>query len=84
MNMSQFMCMQFMALLKAKQNFYIVDGEISEIRIKLVKDKRPLSGAKLKDFEKFLEEYADRIVKKWVDYFVYHKDVKFERISKLK
>jgi hypothetical protein len=41
-----------------------------------------LKGAKLKDFEKFLEVYAEKIVQKWVDYFVYHKDVEFERITK--
>ncbi|WP_426670885.1 DUF4160 domain-containing protein [Mucilaginibacter sp. McL0603] len=67
---------------ESKAEFYIVGGEISEIRIKLVKDRKPLKGAKLKDFEKFLEVYADKIVQKWVDYFVYHKDVEFERITK--
>jgi hypothetical protein len=66
---------------ESKAEFYIVNGEISEIRIKLVKDKRPLKSAKLKDFEKFLEVYADKIVQKWVDYFVYHKEVEFERIT---
>lgn len=34
------------------------------------------------DFKKFLEVYADTIVARWVDYFVYHKDVPFERITK--
>jgi Domain of unknown function (DUF4160) len=66
---------------ESKAEFYIVNGEISEIRIKLVKDKRPLKSAELKDFEKFLEVYADKIVQKWVDYFVYHKEVEFERIT---
>ncbi len=66
---------------ESKAEFYIIDGKISEIRIKLVKDRKPLKGTKLKDFEKFLEVFADRIVQKWVDYFVYHKEVKFEKIS---
>ena len=66
---------------ESKAEFFIVNGEISEIRIKLVKDRRPLKGSKLKDFEKFLEVYADKIVQKWVDYFVYHKEVEFERIT---
>jgi len=47
----------------------------------LVQGKRPLTGAKLKDFEEFLEVYANKIVEKWIDYFVYHKDVNFERIQ---
>ena len=68
--------------LESKAEFYIIEGKISEIRIKFVKDKKPLKGTKLKDFEKFLEFYADKIVEKWVDYFVYHKDVEFEKITK--
>ncbi len=69
---------------ESKAEFYIINGKVSEIRIKLVKDRKPLKGSKLKDFEKFLEVYANKIVEKWVDYFVYHKDVEFEKINKLK
>ena len=56
----------------------------TEIRIKLVKGRKPLTGAKLRDFEDFLQKYADQIVQKWVDYFVYHKDILFEQITNLK
>ena len=66
---------------ESKAEFYIVDGKIVEIRIKLVKERQPLKGVKLKDFEEFLKVYADKIVEKWIDYFVYHKDVKFEKIT---
>jgi len=66
---------------ESKAEFYIINGKISEIRVKLVKDRKPLKGAKLKDFEIFLEVYANKIVEKWVDYFVYHKDVEFEKIT---
>jgi hypothetical protein len=38
-------------------------------------------GNKLKDFKVFLEKYADKIVQKWIDYFVYHKDIEFEKIN---
>jgi len=58
-----------------------VDGKIVEIKIKPVKGFNPLTGSKLKDFEIFLENYADRIIEKWIDYFVYHKDIEFERIN---
>jgi hypothetical protein len=67
--------------LESKAEFYIVDGKIVEIKIKMVKGSRPLTGGKLKDFEVFLEKYADKIVEKWIDYFVYHKDIEFERIN---
>lgn len=42
---------------ESKAEFYIVDGKIVEIRIKSIKDRKPLSGSKLKDFKVFLEEY---------------------------
>lgn len=55
---------------------------ISEIKIIKISGARPLKGKDLKDFEIFLEKYADKIVEKWISYFVYHKDVEFERITK--
>ena len=67
--------------LESKAEFYIIDGEIVEIKIKLVKGRRPLTGSNLKDFEVFLEKYADKIVEKWVDYFIYHKNIEFEKIN---
>jgi hypothetical protein len=66
---------------ESKAEFYIVDGKIVEIKIKTIKGLKPLIGSKLKDFEAFLEKYADKIVLKWIDYFVYHKDIEFEKIN---
>jgi hypothetical protein len=66
---------------ESKAEFYIVDGKIVEIKIKMVKGLRPLSGSKLKDFKEFLEKYADKIIEKWIDYFVYHKHIPFEKIT---
>ena len=37
---------------------------------------------KLKDFETFLKVYSEKIVEKWIAYFVYHKEVSFEKITK--
>ena len=66
---------------ESKTEFYIIDGKVIEIKIKAIKGLRPLTGSKLNDFEAFLEKYADNIVQKWVDYFVYHKDIVFEKIN---
>jgi len=62
--------------------FLIIDGRIEEIRIKPVKGRKPLTGNKLDDFKEFISHYGDKIVEKWVNYFVYHKEVGFERITK--
>jgi hypothetical protein len=66
---------------ESKAELFIVDGKIIEIKIKEIKGMKPLTGAKLYDFEEFLENYADKIVQKWIDYFVYHKDIEFEKIN---
>jgi hypothetical protein len=47
----------------------------------LIKGKKPLTGAKLSDFEDFLAIYGDKIVQKWVNYFIYHKAINFEKIT---
>jgi len=67
---------------ESKAEFYILNGIISEIKIASVKGRQPLSGKDLKNFETFLEKYAEEIVEKWVNYFVYHKKVPFEKITK--
>lgn len=67
---------------ESKAEFYIINGDISEIKITNISGVRPLKGKDLKDFEVFLEKYADKIVEKWINYFVYHKDVEFEKITK--
>lgn len=67
---------------ESKAEFFIVDGEISEIKITNSNYSKPLKGKDLKDFEVFLDQYADKIVKKWVDYFVYHKHVTCEKITR--
>jgi hypothetical protein len=67
---------------ESKAEFYIIDGIITEVKITEVKGKKPIIGNDLKNFEIFLENYSEKVIQKWVDYFVYHKDVKFEKITK--
>lgn len=66
---------------ESKAEIYLVEGQIEEIKIKTVKGHHPLTGNTLRNFEDFLRVYAGQIVQKWVDYFVYNKNVPFERIN---
>jgi hypothetical protein len=68
--------------IESKAEFFIINGVIAEIRITRIKGVLPLKGSELKDFEIFLSNYAGKIVEKWIDYFVYHKEVEFEKITK--
>ncbi|MCK5539229.1 MAG: DUF4160 domain-containing protein [Bacteroidales bacterium] len=67
---------------ESKAEFYIENGEIIEIKIKTVIGRKPLKGKDLKNLKVFLEIYANEIVQKWIDFFVYHKDIEFKRITK--
>ena len=67
---------------ESKAEFYIVEGKIVEIKIKPVRGLNPLTGSKLQDFEVFLEKFSEKIVEKWIDYFVYHKNIELEKITK--
>jgi hypothetical protein len=67
---------------ESKAEIIVIDGKVEEIIIRNVSGKKPLTGKELKHLKTFLNHYADAIVIKWVDYFVYHKELTFEKITK--
>ena len=67
---------------ESKAEITIDNGEVKEIHIKSVKGKNPLPASNLRDFKVLVTAYADEIVKKWIDYFVLHKQVSCENISR--
>lgn len=67
---------------ESKAEFIIENGKIVEIRIKAVGNTKSLKAVDLRNFKMFLSKYADRIVEKWIEFFVLKKKVKFERITK--
>ena len=60
---------------ESKADIVLENGKVTEIRFGAVTGRRPLSGKALKNFTHVVETNADDIVKKWVDYFVYHKSI---------
>jgi len=67
---------------EVKAEFVVEDGQVVEIIFKSVHNRKPLSDTQLSDFSAFVEKYANEIVKKWVDYFVYNKKIKTEIITR--
>ncbi len=67
---------------ESKAEIIIEDGKVVEIRIKSVKGKPPLAKNTLKDFKLFIENHAEDIVQKWIDYFVLHKQISCENIER--
>ncbi|MCA0365793.1 MAG: DUF4160 domain-containing protein [Bacteroidetes bacterium] len=60
----------------------ISQSKIESIKIRKVRGKEHLDKIDLKNAGIFVEKYADEIVKKWIDFFVYKKEIKTEIISK--
>ncbi len=67
---------------ESKAELHIENGKITEIIIKKVKGRRPLDQAELKNFETIVNYKADEIIQKWIDYFVLHKKVTCEKITR--
>ncbi|PVW16572.1 hypothetical protein DDV96_04005 [Marixanthomonas spongiae] len=68
--------------LESKAEIIFEDGKFVEIRISKVKGKKPLSDKHQKQLKILVEKYRDDIVNKWIDFFVYNKPVKSEKITK--
>lgn len=68
--------------MESRAEIIIDHGEVVEIRFGSVRGRRPLSPAQLRDFEVLVERFAEEIVQKWIDYFVLHKPVPAETITR--
>jgi hypothetical protein len=66
---------------ESKAEFCIENGTVVEIKIKTVKGRKPLKNNDLKHFKEVLETHSETIIQKWIDYFIFHKDVDFEKIN---
>jgi hypothetical protein len=67
---------------ESKAEIIFENGKFKKVFIQEVKGKKPLSSSELKKFEKIVERFRDDIVHKWVDFFVYNKEVVCEKITK--
>ena len=67
---------------ECRAELVVVNGQIIQIRFASVKGRSPLKRAEMADFRAVIHQRADDIVAKWVDFFVWHKPVKAERITR--
>ena len=58
------------------------NGKLINIETSIVKGRQPLPDKDIEAAIKFIKKYHEGIVGKWVDFFVNHKKVKCEIISK--
>ena len=67
---------------ESKAELIIVNGVITGIRIVPVAGMRPLTGKTLADFELLVSRRAEDIVEKWVEFFVRHRPIQAETITR--
>jgi len=67
---------------ECRAELVVQNGVVVDIRFGNVKGRRPLDPAHLADLRVLVSRYADDIVSKWVDFFVLHKPVTPERITR--
>jgi hypothetical protein len=67
---------------ESKAELVIVNGVVTGIRIVSVTGMRPLTGKTLADFELLVLRRAEDIVEKWVEFFVHHRPVQAETITR--
>lgn len=65
---------------ESKAEITVKDGTEYIISLKSVSGKPPLDNNDLKEFKNFVTVYAEKIVQKWIDFFVLNKPVSPEII----
>jgi hypothetical protein len=67
---------------ESRAELTLENGQVVEIIYTSVRGRRPLNPSELKDFQTLVEHYANEIVQKWIDYFVLHKPVQPQKITR--
>ena len=60
----------------------IENGVIVGIRILSVAGMQPLKGRALADFKLLISRKAEDIVRKWIEFFVHHRQIETEVITR--
>jgi hypothetical protein len=67
---------------ETRAELVIIDGLVSEVRFLRQSGRPPLSESEQRYFEEIVSAKADDIVQKWIDFFVLHKSITPEVISR--
>ena len=67
---------------ESRAEIVLINGAVQEIRYTSVAGRAPLDTNELRYFQEIVTIKADEIVSKWIDYFVMHKSITSERITR--
>jgi hypothetical protein len=66
---------------QTKVELYVKDKEIIDIKYKKVKGFESIPEKKMKDVKVLIEQFKYEIVADWINFFVYHSEVKVRKIT---
>jgi len=67
---------------ESRAEIVVLNGVVAEIRYSKVAGRLPLEANEMRHFEKVVVARQNEIITKWIDYFVLHKAVEPERITR--
>lgn len=67
---------------ESRAELIVLDGVVTEIRYAAMAGRAPLEPNELRFFQEVVTARADDIVAKWVDFFVMHRPIKAETITR--
>ena len=67
---------------ESRAEIILINGEVIDIRYTPVAGKAPLTLSEMRHFEDVVSARTTEIIQKWIDFFVLHKTVKSERITR--
>lgn len=67
---------------EARAEIIVINGIVSEIRYEAALGRAPLESNEMRFFQELVTARANDIVTKWIDFFVLHKPIKPERITR--
>ncbi len=67
---------------ESRAELVVLNGVVVEVRYGLVAGRAPLNSNEMRYFEEIVGARANEIVAKWIDFFVLHKPIKPESITR--
>ena len=67
---------------ESRAEIILINGMIQEIRYTSVAGRAPLESNELRFFQELVNNKADEIISKWIDFFVLQKSITPERINR--
>jgi hypothetical protein len=67
---------------ESRAEIIVLNGLISEIRYGSIAGRLPLNPNEMRFFEEVVSARAEDIIAKWIDYFVMHRSITPERITR--